>query len=505
MDAILLRRSVDRWTIPLASAAVAIIAVLVLFVDDASDMASLWWSVSTYQHCLFVLPLVAWLLWQRRAEVALQTPAGWLPGLAMVFAAGLVWLIGQAGGVALIRHAGLILMIQTSVLAILGPAVVRAIAFPLFYLLFLVPFGDEFVGLMQTLTARMTMALLGVTGVAATLDGVFITTRAGWFEVAEACAGVKFLIAMVAYSALVANVCFRSVRRRAAFMVVGTVVPVLANAVRAWATIFIAEFTSVKFATGFDHVVYGWFFFALVLIAVMAAAWPFFDRRVGDPWLGGRVFAVARPTAPVVAMVPLALMATALPAGWDALVTPAGRAALTHPVDLPSVAGWSRVATMPDIPWVPRFDGADHRLSRHYGGASGQRVDVAVALYGWQGKGREIVAYGQGAVDPDGKWSWAADLPKVAGGRAERLLGPGRVEREAVTFWQVGGVPVAGKAAVKAATLQARLTGTDQSAAVLIVSAQGRDAPAAIAAFLRDVGNPHVMLGRLLAQARGGR
>jgi exosortase len=69
---------------------------------------------------------------------------------------------------------------------------------------------------------------------------VFITAPGGYFEVAEACSGVKFLIAMVAYGTLVANVCFRSWPRRAAFMAMALVVPILANGVRAWGTVFIA-------------------------------------------------------------------------------------------------------------------------------------------------------------------------------------------------------------------------------------------------------------------------
>ena len=95
------------------------------------------------------------------------------------------------------------------------------------------------------------------------LEGIFITTPTGYFEVAEACAGVKFLIAMAAFGALVANVCFRSWPRRIAFMAVAMLVPILANGVRAWGTIYIAHRTgSTDFAASFDHVVYGGIFFA---------------------------------------------------------------------------------------------------------------------------------------------------------------------------------------------------------------------------------------------------
>ena len=76
----------------------------------------------------------------------------------------------------------------------------------------------------------MVMPLLHLFGVPAQVDGVLITTPNGYFEVAEACSGAKFVIAMIAYGALVANVCYRHAgRRRAAFMAMALVVPVIAN------------------------------------------------------------------------------------------------------------------------------------------------------------------------------------------------------------------------------------------------------------------------------------
>jgi exosortase len=64
----------------------------------------------------------------------------------------------------------------------------------------------------------MSMLLLALSGIPASLDGVFITTPTGYFEVAEACSGVQFLIAMAAYGVLVANLCFRSWTRRLLFV-----------------------------------------------------------------------------------------------------------------------------------------------------------------------------------------------------------------------------------------------------------------------------------------------
>ena len=482
--------------------AATLIVLITLFARDAGAMAWQWWNSSTYGHCLFILPLIAWLVWQRRHEVAQVTPRAWAPGLVAVGIAAFGWLIGEAAGVALIRHAALIAMVQAMVLTVLGPAALRALLFPVFYLIFLVPVGDEFVPQMQTLTARMTMGLLHLAQVPAHIDGVFITIPKGWFEVAEACAGVKFLVAMVAYGALVANVCFKSWSRRALFMLLCVVAPTLANGVRAFGTIYAAHLTSVAAATGFDHLVYGWFFFGFVMLLVMGVSWRFFDRGLNDPWLDTLSNVVGKPRRPG-PVAAAAIGVVLIPILWNGTVIAAGRQPLPHVVALPDVPGWSRVPIAGGYPWTPRFDGADHRLLGRYRNAQGQQVDVAIALYGWQAEGRKIVGFAQGAIDPASKWAWAAHARAPRGGKAEQMRGPGKVMREAVTFYVLGGGATGDAMTVKWRTLQGRLLGGDQDAAVVIVSAQGGAARPAIDAFLGALGPVEGRVRTLVATARG--
>jgi exosortase A len=493
--------SVWRSHLQLLGGAIALI--LLLFFRDVADMAAIWWTSSTFTHCLFILPLVGWLIWQRRDEVMLRTPQLWGPGLALVFAAGFGWILGEAAGVSLIRHASLVMMIQASAITLLGPAAARALMFPLFYLFFLVPFGEEFVPPLQTITAKLCMLFLGWAGIPAHIEGVFITTPTGYFEVAEACAGVKFLVAMVAYGALVANVCFRKWARRIAFMALVLVVPILANGIRAYGTIHISALTSNDFAAGFDHIIYGWVFFAVVMAIVMGIAWKFFDRAIDDPWLTPPTVAVA--PQPIRWPVPAGLTAMlVIPLLWQFAQNTLGHVPMPNQIALPEVAGWQRASATVDD-WKPRFDGADHRLLGDYVNAKGDRVTLAVAVYAWQGDGKEIVGYAQGAADPDSHWSWTNDTPPPPGGRAERIFAPG-LAREVVSFYVVGEMTTGRAQIVKLATLKSRLIGGDQSAVALLVSAQDRrDSPARpqIDAFLKGLGKPEALAANLVNAARG--
>ena len=489
------------WRAPLLALGFVAFAILALFFRDVADMVSIWWNASTFGHCLFVPLLIGWLVQQRLPGLRQLQPVAWAPGLLWLGAGALVWLLGAAAGVALFRHGALVLMLQGATIALLGPAVARALLFPLFYAFFMVPFGEELVPPLQLLTARIAMLLLDLTGVPAHLEGIFITTPTGYFEVAEACSGAKFLIAMAAYGVLVCNVCFRRWSRRILFLAGALGLSILANGVRAYATILVAHLTTVDAAVGFDHVVYGWVFFAIIMIVVMAVAWPFFDRKPGDPWFDPRALQGRAAASPISSVAAGALALVIAAPLW--LATTAATARPLPPVlALPAVDGWSRTDAPQAYPWKPRFDGADHVVSGRYRNADGQLVDLAIATYARQAEGRELVGFAQGAADPDSQWVWSSPAPAPADGLGEQITAPGPVVRHVVTVYAVGdGALTGSKPAVKLATLKARLLGRDQRAVAILISAEqrdGQDADAAIAAFRADLGAMRLLADRAI-------
>lgn len=493
------------WRTALARLGLVWGAILLAFARDAVDMAMIWWDSSTFNHVLLIPFVLGWLVIQRQDDLKRIAPSVWWPGLLVMAAAGVGWVLGEAAGVALARHLALVMFLQGSTLVLLGPQVSRALLFPLGYALFLVPVGEELVPRLQMVTADISMALLAMAGIPAHIEGVFISTPTALFRVAEACSGVKFLIAMLAYGVLVANVCFRSWLRRIGIIAVAIIIPVLANGVRAFGTIYIAHHHGLDFAAGFDHIFYGWVFFALVLLLVMVIGWRFFDRHVSDPFiepaLTERLAVQSRsinpPARPVLVATALVIAA---PFGWSLAGLPAP-APLPASTGLPEIAGWQRQLYAPRAAWKPLADGSNRAIIASYV-RGGTRVDVFAALYDGQSEGREITGYGQGALDPEGPWSWVEPGPPLAGGRADVIAGPGRVVRDVATFYRVGDVQTGSNIAIRLESLTARLLRRSQSAMILIVAAERSgdgSARAAIDALLDDAGGPRKLADAVLA------
>lgn len=275
----LAERIAPAWREPLGACAFAAALVMLVARREWSEMAHQWWAIDTYSHILLMPLIIAWLVALKRGELAKITPQGWLPGLGLVGAGLLAWLIGRASGINLAAHAGAVAALQGVIIAILGPRAALLLALPLGMGVFLVPFGDEIIPPLQMITANIAIALTGWSGIDAAIDGINIYTPAGWFIVAEACSGVRFLIAMVTLAVLVCFTRFTSWRRRAAFMLAAIIVPVLANGVRAWGTIYLAQIYGAQAATGFDHIIYGWVFFAVIVAIMLAGAWRWFERE----------------------------------------------------------------------------------------------------------------------------------------------------------------------------------------------------------------------------------
>lgn len=491
------RIAVSLWAQHLVMLGAAWATMLLLFRGDVGDLTHIWWTNTTFGHCLFIAPVVAWLVWTRRGELARLTPVGWAPGLAVVAAGAAAWLVGEVAGVALARQLGLVAMLEGAVVAVLGPNVARGLLFPLAYAFFMVPFGDELEPPLQQVTVAMAMPLLHLAGVPAEVDGVLIHAGRYWFEVAEACSGAKFVIAMIAYGVLVAHLCFTGWRKRVVFMTVCVIVPVLANGVRAFGTIYAAHLTSVEAATGLDHIVYGWIFFGIVMAGVMAAAWRWFDRSPDAPAFDP-VTLDRQPhwtlAAPVAAALSV-LLAACAPAVADAVLR--REAALPARIDLPEVPGWHRVDVDTRAPWMPYYPGATHFLFGRYADAKGDAVDVAVAVFANQREGAELVSFGTGVLREADRWVRVADLPPIHGGGAMRIVATspagGTVERVVATWYRVGDIVTADGAKVKLATVKMRLFGDPQPAMALHLSAEvapGHDANAAIGRFLTALGDP---------------
>ena len=161
----------------------------VLFQTEVAAAVQTWIVSTAYNHCFLVIPIVGYMIWDRRAELRGLTarPAPLLALGGIPIAAG--WLVAERLGIMEGRQLMAVSFVELLFLTLLGWQSFRAIVGPLLYLYFLVPFGEFLVPRLQDITADFTRYGLQVLAIPAYIDGYTIEIAAGTFYVAEACAG----------------------------------------------------------------------------------------------------------------------------------------------------------------------------------------------------------------------------------------------------------------------------------------------------------------------------
>jgi exosortase/archaeosortase family protein len=185
----------------------------------------------------------------------------------------------------------------------------------LLYLVFLVPFGAFVTPALQQFTAAFVNIGLSVLGIPHTGDAFQIEIPEGRFYVAEACAGLRFLIASIAFGALYAVTMFRDGWRRVIYIAVACVVPVIANGVRALGIVTAGHLVGSAQAAAADHIIYGWLFFSVVILLLALAGLPFKQVPAPVPAGVGLMPEESRGwRPPLIACLPMLAAAAAAPA-----------------------------------------------------------------------------------------------------------------------------------------------------------------------------------------------
>ena len=269
---------------PIAAPLIAgLVLLAVLFAGEITAAVTVWRGSTAYGHCWLVLPIALWLLWERRAVLRYLAPRpAWWPFL-LALPLGAAWAGSTWLGIMEGRQLATVGFLLLLLLALLGPRLWWAWSPGFLYLLFLVPFGAFLTTSLQHFTASFVIGGLDFLRIPYDADSFRITIPEGVFYVAEACAGLRFLIASIAFGVLYAVTMFRSPLRRAIFIAVSCILPVVANGIRGLGIVVLGHVLGSAQAAATDHVLYGWIFFSVVILLLAASGLPFREDLTPAP------------------------------------------------------------------------------------------------------------------------------------------------------------------------------------------------------------------------------
>lgn len=457
------------WQIALGAAIVTL-----AYWQTAVSMVDVWAASETFNHGFLILPIACYLAWLRYPRQQDKTPEGSWLGLGVIGLGATAWWLGDAAGVQLVAHFAFVVMLQGVLLAGLGWQCYKAMLFPALYLFLMVPFGEFAVLPLQDLTAEYTVMLARASGIPVYMDGLYIDVPGGSFLVAEACSGVRYLIATFALGLLVQDLLFVSRWRKALILVLSIVIPIVANVIRAYLILTIAYVSDFEIAVGVDHILYGWVFFAVVTLALIAIAFRFREPPAALP--AAQPVPAAPRQSPVRSAAPLAaslLLAITVPLS-NAVSGPPATPVAKLEIPLPEVGRAWQQGSADASEWHGVYPHADASLLTRFEGAEGA-VDLFVASYAWERPEAELINFRNHLI---GGRPW--DIVGVAKGSAQvedrkqplvvLKIKRGQHERLIWYFYRIDGEQTADPRFAKLLKIKAKLLTGYSPASVIAVS-----------------------------------
>lgn len=515
-------RVAPDWRVPGITVVVLIALLLLSFRGTALGMVDIWSRSETFTHAFVVPPITMWLIWRQRAVLRDMRPRP-LPWMMLPMAIlALVWWLGNLVSVNAVTQLALTAMLVAAVPTVLGWQVTRVLLFPLAFLFFAVPIGEFMTPTLMNYTADFTVSALRLTGIPVFREGQQFVIPSGRWSVIDECSGIRYLMATVMVGSLFAYLNYRSTKRRLIFVAVSFVVPIVANWLRAYMIVMLAHLSDNKIATGVDHIIYGWVFFGIVIMALffIGARWAEDDSvapAAQDEWARAPGGSEQRRAWQVVAVAGLALLVVQLPQWLQRQEAPAA-AARAPVVDLPDALASTWRADPQDLSsWRPIFVGAAAEVQRTYASPEG-RVAVHLAYYRQQSETRKLVSSVNMLVPMRSPWNQLATGKRamsVQGSAAEwstaQLLaaeGTTGSVRQRLTVWRlywIGGHLTSNDVVAKLYQAWLSLRGEPDDGAAITLhadAANDADAERLLAGF---VDANFGLLQRGLTQARAGR
>jgi exosortase C (VPDSG-CTERM-specific) len=237
-----------------------------------------------YSHILLIPFISYYLYWERRKSLpAPSSPdkagACFFAVLGLAFVGGL--LVARSNGTALaledtlaIEITSYLLLFVAVCLVFLGRPVVRALAFPLAFLVFMVPFPafalDWIVSGLQVASAKASHVMFDLAGTPVIFNGLIIRLPDITLEVAPECSGIHSSLALLVTSVVAAFLFLRTPWKRAVLILSVVPLAIIRNGFRIFTIGELCVHISPKMIDSNIHRHGGPIFFALSLVPFFA-------------------------------------------------------------------------------------------------------------------------------------------------------------------------------------------------------------------------------------------
>ena len=236
-----------------------------------------WRNVPDYSHGFIVAPLAVYFAWERRADLKrLPIDPSWWGVLPLALGAAALT-VGRLGVELMAMRTAFVLTLNGLVLLLLGFPIYRVLAFPLLFLFLMVPLPQSLANTvtfpLQLLATDMAMAPLYWLQIPALREGNIIHLADTQLLVAEACSGLRSVMALGTLGVVFAYFFRKRWAERLLLVALTLPIAILVNSFRVALTGYLTHRFGESAAEGVIHQTEGFFTFGLAFALLLLAAW----------------------------------------------------------------------------------------------------------------------------------------------------------------------------------------------------------------------------------------
>lgn len=268
------RAGLSPFWIPLAGALAA--ALVWTYWLVIPGLVAQWWNEPEYSHG-FLVPLISgYLVWTKRDALRATplVPGRW--GLALMGGALVTYITGNVGADLFLQRVSFVLMIAGAILYIAGWPMLKALLFPLGFLLLMIPLpGIIFNSIafpLQLFAAQVASSVMESCAVPVFREGNVMHLAAASLDVEEACSGIRSLVSLTTLGVLYSYMTYSTWVPRVLLMLAVVPIAIAANVFRVTVTGLIAHYVSVDAAMSVFHTAGGLGVFLIAAVLLLGVS-----------------------------------------------------------------------------------------------------------------------------------------------------------------------------------------------------------------------------------------
>jgi len=240
-----------------------------------------WAALEDWGHAYAIPGISGWLVWQQRKAILAEKVQPFWPALAP-FLLGIMCYLFFVVGVPnhMLQGGSMILTLGSMALLICGTRIFRHLFLPIAYLAFAMTISQQIMERvtfqLQLFASKGAWALLMVIGsmqnFLVDLNGNMLSVGGNNLNVAEACSGMRMVVAFFALAGVIALISCKHWWQRTALMLLAAPIAILMNVIRV-AVLGLASLWNINFAAGDAHMMIGTLLLFPSLLLFLAIVW----------------------------------------------------------------------------------------------------------------------------------------------------------------------------------------------------------------------------------------